>query len=146
MDTIEFRIRKSKHSAEGVSVFINGTDLIQLAREHELPMCKRENAVSIAGGYAPLSKSQFRKDHTDVLAGTHYKPKLSLFCCRDCGEIGCWPLDVTITEEGEEVIWSDFEQPHRRGKWDYSTFGPFHFDKTQYQTALKAAGLQRVPN
>lgn len=46
-----------------------------------------------------------------------------------------------ITEEGDEVVRSDFEQPHRRGKWDDSTLGPFHFNKTRYQNALKAAGL-----
>lgn len=141
MDTIKFRVRKSEHDFKAVYIAINGEDFIELVREHESPMCRQEGHPNIAGSYAPMSIADFEKGHAEVLAGTHCKPKLTLLGC-ECGFPECWPLDAKIAEEGDEVVWSDFEQPHRRGKWDYSTFGPFHFDKTQYQAALKAAGLQ----
>lgn len=145
MDKIEFRVGRSRHAKQGVSILINGKNLIRLVRKHELPMAEAEDAKSIAGGYGPRDRAGFVKAHNEVMAGTHYKPKLSLFGCRDCGEIGCWPLDVQATIEGDQVVWSDFEQPHRRGKWDYSTFGPFHFDKKLYNAALRAAGLNNRP-
>jgi hypothetical protein len=33
------------------------------------------------------------------------------------------------------VIWSGFEQPHRRA-WRYDELRPFVFDRTQYLSAL----------
>ncbi|WP_052852642.1 hypothetical protein [Streptomyces avicenniae] len=38
---------------------------------------------------------------------------------------------------GPLVIWDSFEQPHRQTR-DYSGFGPFHFDRYQYDDAVNA--------
>lgn len=141
MDAIEFRVARSKHAKAGVSILINGVDLIKLVRKHELPMATADGSAEIAGGYAPNSRRWFHSEYKKLVGGAPEGPKLSLFCCSGCGDIGCWPLDVKVSIEGEQVIWSDFEQPHRRGKWEYTTFGPFHFDADQYATALSQAGL-----
>ena len=53
----------------------------------------------------------------------------------DCGEVGCWPLDVAVTVTTNEVTWSRFAQPHRP-EWDYSGFGSFTFDRSSYEAAV----------
>ena len=54
-----------------------------------------------------------------------------------------WPLLCLIDATETRVIWSEFEQPHRRGKgarppWTYEKLGPFEFDRQQYDEALEA--------
>lgn len=64
--------------------------------------------------------------------------------CGGCGFCCCWLLRVKITLSESEVVWSNFYQPHRQGQrgtgrlWDYDGFGPFRFDREQYETALKS--------
>jgi hypothetical protein len=48
------------------------------------------------------------------------------------------PLLARVTTTPETVVWSDFEQPHRRGRWDYAQLGPFTFDRRQYEHAVEA--------
>jgi hypothetical protein len=52
-----------------------------------------------------------------------------------CGEVGCCPFRVTIELRDDVVLWSGFEQPHRRA-WRYDEMRPFVFDRTQYLSAL----------
>ncbi|MEU2248979.1 hypothetical protein [Streptomyces sp. NPDC019224] len=42
-----------------------------------------------------------------------------------------------ITATADLVTWDAFEQPHRKTR-DYVTFGPFQFDRHQYDGALQA--------
>jgi hypothetical protein len=42
-----------------------------------------------------------------------------------------------ITVDGDRVTWSQFEQPYRHER-DYSAFGPFEFERRQYEEALAA--------
>lgn len=139
MDTIEFRVGRSTHAKRAVTILINGRNLIPMVRKHEQPRAKAEGHPNIAGSYAPRSAEGFKRDHAEHAAGTHHKPKLSLCACKDCGELGCWPLDVKITTEGDQTIWQDFEQPHRP-EWNHK-IGPYHFQTKAYQQALRAAGL-----
>ncbi len=69
---------------------------------------------------------------------------MSLLVC-ECGEWGCWPLRARVTRKGDHVVWSDFEQPRRRGKWSYDGFGPFVFDAVQYDAQVRAL-LNNVKN
>lgn len=66
---------------------------------------------------------------------------MSLLEC-DCGCPGCWPFLVRITLTEDEIIWSDFEQPHRGvnstvGEWTYDNLKPFVFNRNQYEEELK---------
>jgi hypothetical protein len=47
------------------------------------------------------------------------------------------PLLVRVTTTAETVVWSEFEQPHRRGRWSYEKLGPFIFDQRQYELAIE---------
>jgi hypothetical protein len=62
--------------------------------------------------------------------------KTALLGC-GCGEVGCSPLMARITVTDDTVTWDEFEQPTRPG-WDYDGFGPFTFDRAQYEQALMA--------
>jgi hypothetical protein len=42
-----------------------------------------------------------------------------------------------ITATADFVTWDAFEQPHRKAR-DYVAFGPFQFDRHQYDDALQA--------
>ncbi|MEV6608890.1 hypothetical protein [Kutzneria sp. NPDC051319] len=61
-------------------------------------------------------------------------PKTPVLGC-ECGEWGCWPLMARVTVTDDVVIWDCFEQPHRTTR-DYTGFGPFRFDRRQYDAAL----------
>jgi hypothetical protein len=52
--------------------------------------------------------------------------------------VGCWPLEAGVTLAEESVRWSAFAQPHRR-VWSYAGFGPFVFDRRQYEDAVAEA-------
>ncbi|MBC7597242.1 MAG: hypothetical protein H7288_25535 [Kineosporiaceae bacterium] len=55
-----------------------------------------------------------------------------------CGEVGCWPLAARIAITAASVVWSGFSQPHRAQR-DYASFGPFEFDRAQYDAAVLEA-------
>ncbi|MEU5323789.1 hypothetical protein AB0G67_44700 [Streptomyces sp. NPDC021056] len=63
-------------------------------------------------------------------------PKTPVLGC-ECGEWGCWPLMARITTTADLVGWDSFEQPHRKTR-EYAAFGPFQFDRHQYEDALRA--------
>lgn len=67
-------------------------------------------------------------------------PKTPLLGC-ECGEWGCWPLMAQITVTDDDVVWDSFEQPYRRSR-DYSRFGPFCFERRQYEAALQALSVE----
>ncbi|MFS8096459.1 hypothetical protein LFM09_04900 [Lentzea alba] len=53
-----------------------------------------------------------------------------------CGDVGCWPLLADITVDGDTIVWNEFRQPYREDR-DYTRFGPFRFDRAQYEAALE---------
>ncbi|MET9296455.1 hypothetical protein [Streptomyces sp. NPDC003077] len=71
-------------------------------------------------------------------------PKTPVLGC-ECGEWGCWPLTARITVTEDLVIWDSFEQPHRPQR-DYMAFGPFQFDRNQYDDALQALSAEMRPD
>jgi hypothetical protein len=64
--------------------------------------------------------------------------RADLLGCADCGEVGCWPLEVCIDVDDAVVTWRSFRQPHRPDR-DYTGLGPFRFDAAAYRAALAAA-------
>jgi hypothetical protein len=127
-----------------LSVFVDGQDLSLLVAEHEQPYADAEGHPDLAGSYAGLDPRRFEQsvsDHFLGYAGSDLacgpRDKTVLLGCT-CGEPGCWPLMARIEANDAEVIWREFEQPHRRSRWSYEDFGPITFHRTQYDEALKA--------
>lgn len=126
-------------------VLVDDEDLKELVRRVELPQAEREGSPSIAGGYAGLPSRALRGgviEHFLDGPGSHLfcgpRDKTVLLGCV-CGEPGCWPLMARVRLSPVEVTWSDFEQPHRRGSWSHDDFGPFRFERTQYDEELRKA-------
>lgn len=148
---VAFRVAPSDHAPDNgeIEILIDGVDLRVLLQKIEL---SQPGAEDIAGKYAGL------RAHPDVLPpsehflgtpGSHYDHRgKTQVLGRECGEPGCWPLVCVIEMRTNEIIWRDFEQPHRSGGidhgplWTYDGFGPFRFERRQYEAAL--ASLPRA--
>ena len=120
-----------------VTPSVNGIPLPKLVSEFE-----SARHYEPAGGYGGIVPKWFNygpleKYFLGEYGECNYFKQLSaayILGC-ECGEVGCWPLQCRIQVEGNEVVWDQFRQPHRDVR-DYSEFGPFVFDGTQYRNAL----------
>ncbi|OXM82455.1 hypothetical protein [Paenibacillus rigui] len=143
MDMIHFTVEYSENQkAQILGIYINGKDLVELIRNYEIQF-----EPSIAGGYEGLN-IKFLKNIKEHFTGKlnendifKYEGKTLALGC-NCGEPGCWPLLIKITEEDEVITWSEFEQPYRNeesagGHWDYSNFQSLEFNRKQYEEQLK---------
>jgi hypothetical protein len=152
MDTIAFEKRPYIDGSRdgGIRIFLNGRDLVDLLRKTELPFAHREGAESIAGAYSGLPPGPDTCPPSKHFLGDpsweiyRYGNKTQVLGC-ECGEPGCWPLVCRITIDGAVVRWTEFEQPHRSGEnslpaWSYDAFGPFQFDRQQYEAAVQQLG------
>ncbi|WP_116209478.1 hypothetical protein [Streptomyces olivoreticuli] len=123
---------------------INGIPLIELIDKFEI------NAGMQPAGdaYGGLTPQYFRfgpmEDHFHGRSTDAMGPKTPLLGC-ECGELGCWPLMARITVTADLVIWDSFEQPYRT-KRDYTKFGPFQFDRHQYDDALRDLNAEISPD
>jgi hypothetical protein len=103
------------------------TDLIH-SLERQAGMEDRDTS------YAGLIPAFFRfGTATEHYRSTHQR--IPLLGC-ECGEWGCWPLMAQIRADDERVVWTEFEQPHRSTR-DYTAFGPFSFERSAYDEALR---------
>ncbi len=152
MDRIEFigRPYRDGERDSGIQIRINGRDLVEMVRAIENPFAYKEGVASIAGAYAGLPPDEDTCPPSKHFLGEpsaalyRFGAKTQILGC-ECGEVGCWPLLCRIDVERTRVIWSRFEQPHRKGQsgrapWIYGGLGPFEFHRTQYEQALAALG------
>jgi hypothetical protein len=156
MSRIEFRIRlvpapPNEPTARGyraLDIALDGRSFLEFVRDAEAPFAAAEGHPDLAGRYEglpaasvlPPSQHFWGKPRDELHA---YGEKVALYDC-ECGCPGCWPLVVRITVAGQIVSWSDFEQPHRGPRsraswWQYDGFGPFTFDRNEYEAALARA-------
>lgn len=145
MDSVEFRIEQHENYGEVVEILVNSVSLARLAEDFELPRYKLESA------YAGLPTSCLGAASHHFLGDAepyflHDGRVQLLGCC--CGEFACWPLACRMDVGPDVVTWSDFLQPFRvkdsaGGYWSYEGFGPFQFDRRQYDRALEALCHQR---
>jgi hypothetical protein len=142
MDTLEFKINEKEIDGRKIpstNIFINGKNLIQMLREYELPFATKEGSPNIAGGYAGMHPEDFLYWYLSADwpgDGVH-----SILTCAGCGEVGCWPMMISATEDDDKVKWSDFHQPHRGPEskatsWDYSDFPSFEFSKENHESEI----------
>lgn len=120
-----------------VQIWIDGNPLIDLLKVYELPFAQKEGNPQIAGAYMGFHPEDFLQHLEEV----NEAGKTVLLDCT-CGVWGCWTLFARISPSENRVIWSDFEQKHRRAGsaqfWDYKDFGPFEFDRKDYEAQLEA--------
>jgi len=135
-DVVQFRVL-----AEGprqIVVEINRTPLVDLVSAYEASCGYRP-----LGGYAGLIPEHFNfGELVDYFLGRDNgqwpRPGRAWLLGCDCGELGCWPLEAMVHVSDDLVVWSGFRQPHRPDR-DYTGFGPYVFDREQYQQAVSAA-------
>jgi len=149
MDKFELSISQVDFDGKKVAVvdiYINGRNLIDIAKEVEIPFAKAEGHPDIAGGYMGLPPEGVFYPSKHLLGEPNrrfgYTDKTTVLVCGSCGEGGCWPLEVKITVSEDKVVWSDFGQPHRgpyskSSHWKYDNLGPFIFDRKQYESELR---------
>lgn len=131
----ELRATTSTSNALEITPFVDGISLIDLVADFEA-----SRGYESAGGYAGIIPAHFRfGDLRDYYFGRERRQwpesgRLWLLGC-DCGEVGCWPLEVGVAFTDDIVVWSDFRQPHRE-KRSYDSFGPFQFDRRSYDDQI----------
>lgn len=143
MSQVRFTVRRRDDlsgAAEVVPV-VDGEELADLIHAFEKRQGWRPGGVSYAG----LVPTSFRFGPLRIhflAAGGAFKvrQKVPLLGC-ECGEWGCWPLLASVTVDDDAVLWSAFEQPYRPER-DYGGFGPFTFDRQEYEGEL--AALERA--
>lgn len=144
MDAIQFEIGKREDPSDGVvdavNILVNHRNLVDILREVELPFHAQEGRPHFASKYVGLPPPDIFLPSPLLLGepATYYDHdypgKIAVLGC-GCGDVGCWPLLVEISLRDDVVVWSGFEQPHRRA-WRYDEMRPFVFDRAQYLSAL----------
>jgi hypothetical protein len=144
MDEISFEVGKRDDPVgkivDAVAVFVNGRDLTEIMKEIELPFAARDGKPNLAGSYVGLQPEAVFLPSQRLLGRPEERyddrrGKIAVLGC-GCGIVGCWPLLVRITRQEDTIIWSDFEQPHRR-HWHHDALGPFVFDRSRYLDKLQ---------
>lgn len=134
---VGFRVGATRSGAAGVAPLVDGRELTDLACEFEA-----EQGWTQAGGYGPLIPEYFNYgDLKSYFVGQNERQwpgpgRAWLLGCH-CDEVGCWPLEASVYVDSRTVTWTDFAQPHRQER-DYTGFGPFIFDRTQYDASVVA--------
>jgi hypothetical protein len=144
MDEVQFELAKAggdyADDLTQIRIEVNGTDLVELVRQAELPSAEADEEPELAGTYVGLVPGYIRMDLAGQFLGgsgtwlySEGEGKTALLSC-NCGEVGCSPLLARVTVGEDTVTWDEFEQP-TRPDWDYDDFG-FTFARPQYEQAL----------
>jgi hypothetical protein len=150
--TIEFRLLRP-HRFHVIDLVVDGTSLLDLVRETELPYAveeQRESAADfapdpvplLAGAYALLPADgrawpsrhllgEPRDGATDVWG----EDETLLLTC-PCGVDECWALVARVEVSDTVVRWSEFRTVRR--DWDLTDLGPFTFSRRRYEASLRA--------
>ncbi|MFG2190355.1 hypothetical protein ACGFNT_35225 [Nocardia iowensis] len=114
---------------------IDSVPLTDLIDRFELEAGMRPAGGAYGGLIPAYSRCLRLDDHFHGRSTMATGSKTPVLVC-ECGEWGCWPLLAEITVTDDLVLWDCAEQPDRRAR-DYGTFGPFRFDRKQYDHALR---------
>jgi hypothetical protein len=124
---------------------VDGRPLLDFITEIEAPIAAEAGQPDLAGTYGYLNAVTVVYPSRHLLGQAarsllEYSDKVSVLECA-CGCEGCWPLLVRITVTDEEVVWSDFQQPHR-DNWIYPAGLRLVFDRIQYERELGVPSQQ----
>lgn len=129
-----------KEGAVAITPSIDGVALSALVTDFE-----RSNGYSDpAGGYGGIVPAFFSYGPLEMYfrgqAGNQGEgdrdDEIYVLAC-DCGEVGCWPLMASVVPTEDGYRWEGFRQPHRPSR-DYSAFGPFEFERRQYEDEISS--------
>jgi len=135
--TIRFDVTARDDGPLAVTPIINGRLLCELVADYEVR--RGLHSTGELGGIVPAWFNYGPLDayfldapggYWDVLGGRY------LLGCAGCGEVGCNPIVGKIDAGPAEVVWSAFgrEASNEPG---YAEFGPFVFERSAYDTALR---------
>ncbi|MEO8233865.1 MAG: hypothetical protein ABI549_00495 [Flavobacterium sp.] len=102
--------------------------------------CDENNSVCIFGYY---DKKNLNIDIINQFLKT--KPseldtgRISLFICRECGDIGCGATTIDIQKNENSYIWKKFAHENNSfelTEFDYLDVQPKEFKKNEYENAL----------
>lgn len=141
MDEIGFVVLSEHHPPAGywsvLDVRINGVRLQELVHAAELESTHRP-AASSNGQYMGLDPAVASTGHfvgqpvVMSMQGRLVLDRVLLRCT--CGEPGCDNVTARVEADDEHVILHEF-----RASGDPLDLGPFEFDRSQYEEALKRA-------
>lgn len=118
--------RSAESRALHVEFGVGGACLIGLLSDAEAPHARNEGVEALAGNYGwPLLTPRLLR----LLAGEVSEGVL-LNCA--CGLPDCWPLAMTVRVQGRVVVWEDFRNLRRHGRWDYRNLQPMRFSREGY--------------
>jgi hypothetical protein len=149
MDHIDFEWLPDAYAGRGeLEIRVNGRPLPEIFREVEAPFTTQPDERAAPGAYRGMHEYGLMKSvlwQFQGRRGSHLwsspQNKTVLQACGSCGETACWPLMARIKLKRTNVVWNDFEQPHRRGRgrlWDYGDLA-FVFGRRQYMESLRPA-------
>lgn len=118
---ISFEITEVNGGALSVTPCIDGTPLTTLVGEF---------SGALERYFCGQAGNQDESDNEEIYV---------LGC--ECGEVGCWPLVTSVTRVEGGYRWATFRQPHRPQR-NYGAFGPFVFEKGQYEEAVRDAAFR----
>jgi hypothetical protein len=150
MNKLEIKLGDSKNEFKKhfkeIKFFIDGENLIDILKKIEKPFAEKEGHPELSGKYSGLDLDLIKnpKDYflgkSDAVYGETGDKTILLDCT--CGSLGCWAFVAKIQETQNMIIWSSFEQTHRKGEltniiWNYDELSSFEFDKEQYLNELE---------
>jgi hypothetical protein len=136
LSEIRFSVGPWARSGVLLTPIIDGRSLVDLVTDYE--EAKDWELAGIHDGLV-LDESELSELPKHLLHGKPSSPHdrgIAVLGCT-CGVNDCLPFLAEIRVTDDEVWWGEFRYPLAAGlPWDYSGFGPFVFDRDQYETAL----------
>ena len=128
-------------------MLIDGRDLVEIVKAVELPFAAAAGRPSRAGHYAglelaavaPPSRHFWGEPQFSLYGGSGVVQVLE---CSGCREAGCMPIFCRIEVAPDLVRWSEFRASWDPDPtdWDYTSLGPFEFERAQYEAAVSGLG------
>jgi len=138
MNRIQFRVEEYRPDWgqwDGVVPLVDNFSLLELITDFE-----SSKGWELAGGYAGISPGFTNASRwvRSLLGNGHPEYEgdgITWLLGCGCSVAGCWPLEARVTIDDNTVVWNYFRQPFRPER-DYSDFGPFIFDRREYEAAV----------
>jgi hypothetical protein len=138
MNRVAFRIEEydAGHTRCQCAVpFVDGVSILSLVTDFE-----SSKGWDLAGAYAGIAPgfvdaSRWVRSLLGVGHPEYEGDGITWLLGCTCTVAGCWPLEARVTIDATTVTWESFRQPFRPER-DYSDFGPFTFDRREYEAAI----------